>query len=168
MEKDVQTSSLRKGIRRKDQSSGVTLRALLIGITLIPLNAYWVVHMGSLYRQPEVSTVSLMFNTVFYLLILILFNFFVARFLPRSAFRRGEGTKSVSESDSHFHWSNPRRLHLDGDLDPHPPVFSRGNLCQFLVSSESMVKIGLKNRPLMKEIKQPILVCDALHDAFHK
>jgi hypothetical protein len=68
-------------------SVGVTWRSLLLGIILIPVNAYWIIASRA---QGFPTTVSLYFNVIFCVFILICLNQIINKFLPRFAFRQGE------------------------------------------------------------------------------
>lgn len=69
---------------------GVTWRALVIALVLIPINAYWVVQMEVVRYSAHPTTVSFFFNTVFVLLLLVAANMVVRRFFPRGALSQGE------------------------------------------------------------------------------
>ena len=68
---------------------GVTLRAVLIGLALIPFNAAFVLY-GYFSGQSRPATVSLFFNVVVSLLIVWLLNRLFARWRPEKALRHGE------------------------------------------------------------------------------
>jgi Family of unknown function (DUF6785)/Domain of unknown function (DUF6784) len=68
----------------------VTWRSVLVGLVLIPLNAYWLVQMERVRYSAHPTTVSLFFNVVFILLVLQSLNMVVARLRPRAALERGE------------------------------------------------------------------------------
>jgi hypothetical protein len=68
----------------------VTWRAVLLGLLLIPLNSYWVVQMEIIRYSAHPTTISLFFNLLFILFVLVLLNSLIARFFPRFIFRRGE------------------------------------------------------------------------------
>lgn len=68
----------------------VTPRAVLIGLLLIPFNAYWVVSMELVRYSAHPTTISLFLNGVFVLAVLAVVNGGIARVLPRIALRRGE------------------------------------------------------------------------------
>ncbi|MDR3708894.1 MAG: hypothetical protein P4L33_11380 [Capsulimonadaceae bacterium] len=70
--------------------SSVTLRAVLLGIVLLPVNAYWVVCMEIIRYSAHPTTLSLFFNCVFELVVLTLINSAVRRLNPRLAFSQGE------------------------------------------------------------------------------
>ncbi len=60
-------------VKRQDKrSAGVTWRALLVGILLIPVNVYWIMDSGG---QGYPTTVSLYFNVIFCVFVLIGINF---------------------------------------------------------------------------------------------
>jgi len=68
----------------------VTTRAILLGVLLLPLNAYWVVCMEIIRYSAHPTTLSLFFNTVFELVVLTLLNAALARRRPRWALCQGE------------------------------------------------------------------------------
>lgn len=72
------------------QARGVTPRSVLLGLLLIPLNAYWVIQMELVRYQGHPTTLSLFFNTIFILLCLVLLNGALRRVSPRFALDRGE------------------------------------------------------------------------------
>ena len=72
------------------RGTGVTWRAVLIGIILIPLNSYWVVQMESVYYSAHSTLFSLLFNAVFTLLVLIALNIPLKKLSPNLAFKQGE------------------------------------------------------------------------------
>lgn len=68
-----------------------TLRIFLISTILIFANAYWVLEVEGIWHTNHATAMSLFWNTVFCLLLLVLFNIFVLkRFAPRHAFSQGE------------------------------------------------------------------------------
>ncbi|NLC57985.1 MAG: hypothetical protein GX774_14210 [Armatimonadetes bacterium] len=68
----------------------VTLRAVLIGLILMPVNAYWVIQMEMVRYSAHPTTISLFFNAVFTLLVVTLLNRLVARRWPQRALTQGE------------------------------------------------------------------------------
>ena len=69
----------------------VTPRAVLLGILLLPVNAYWVICMELMRYSAHPTTLSLFFNCVFLLVVLTLLNNFdSAGFAPRWALCQGE------------------------------------------------------------------------------
>src|SRR5690349_1125779 len=71
-------------------AKAVTLKSVLLCLILLPINAYWVVQMEVVRYSAHPTTISLLFNTVFELLVLTLINRQVRRFSPRLALERGE------------------------------------------------------------------------------
>ncbi|MBD3184833.1 hypothetical protein GF312_21300 [Candidatus Poribacteria bacterium] len=69
------------------RSVGVTWRALLIGIILIPINVYWIMDSGG---QGYPTTVSLYFNVIFCVFLLIILNHITSRIFPKLSFSQGE------------------------------------------------------------------------------
>ena len=72
------------------RARSVTPRALLLGMALMPVNAYWVVMMENIRYSAHPTTISLFFNCVFILVVLTGINGLVARVRPRWAFAQGE------------------------------------------------------------------------------
>jgi hypothetical protein len=66
------------------------LRAVIIACLLLPLNAYWITQMAVVRYQGHPTTVSLFFNSVFFLFVLVLLNAALRRALPRLALHRNE------------------------------------------------------------------------------
>jgi hypothetical protein len=69
---------------------GVTWRALILACVLIPFNAYWVTMMEVTRYQGHPTTVSLLYNAVFALFVLVLISAGLARISPRLALHRNE------------------------------------------------------------------------------
>ena len=68
----------------------VTVRAILLALLLIPVNALWVVKMEVTRYAGHPTTISLFFNVVFWLAVLLLVNALVRRLVPRAALAPGE------------------------------------------------------------------------------
>lgn len=69
---------------------GVTLRSLITALLLIPINCYWVIEMEVIRYSGHPVTISIFFNVVFSISVLIALNLFLKRFLPRFAFSQSE------------------------------------------------------------------------------
>lgn len=69
---------------------GVTFRAILIGILLIPPNTYFIMANHLRYWSTLPTTMSLIYNVVITLTLLTGLNFLVKLFLPRFALRQAE------------------------------------------------------------------------------
>src|SRR5438874_10705330 len=69
---------------------GVTWRAILIGTLLIPINTYWVILVEGIWHSNHATAMSLFWNTVFCLVILVGINLILKRYVPRIAFSQGE------------------------------------------------------------------------------
>ena len=67
-----------------------TGRAILLALILMPINAFWVVKMEVTRYAGHPTTISLFFNVIFWLTLLIGLNAVVRRFTPRFAFAPGE------------------------------------------------------------------------------
>jgi hypothetical protein len=69
----------------------VTPRILLLGTLLIFVNCYWIIEVEGIWHTNHATAMSLFWNTVFFLLLLVLLNIFVLKpFFPRKAFSQGE------------------------------------------------------------------------------
>ena len=66
------------------------LRAILLGVVLIPLNTLWLQSMELIWDSGQPTMLSLFFNAVFTLLLLALINLALGRWLPRWALKPGE------------------------------------------------------------------------------
>ena len=69
---------------------GVTFRAILIGIVLIPPNTYFIMANHLRYWSTLPTTMSLIYNVVVTLVVVTCLNFLLKLLLPRFALRQGE------------------------------------------------------------------------------
>jgi hypothetical protein len=69
---------------------GITLRAVLIGLALIPANAWWLAAIEYVRYSDNATTSSLFFNAVAQLLLLLLLNAALQRLAPRLVMANGE------------------------------------------------------------------------------
>ncbi|MBI3922383.1 MAG: hypothetical protein HY318_13260 [Armatimonadetes bacterium] len=74
----------------RKETCGVTWRSLLLGILLIPPNAYWICEMEIVRYQAHPTTVSLFFNVVFILMVLMGINCLLRRLRESWALSRSE------------------------------------------------------------------------------
>jgi hypothetical protein len=74
----------------RPRTRGVTWRSLLVAIILMPLNAYWLVQMEIVRYSAHPTTISLLFNVVFIILVLTVANLGLRRLAPRAALTQGE------------------------------------------------------------------------------
>ena len=76
----------------KNQKShpGVTFRAVILGLLLIPINTYFIMANHLKFWSTLPTTMSLIYNVVITLMVLIPFNLLLNRFLPRFALKHGE------------------------------------------------------------------------------
>jgi len=70
--------------------AGVTLRAVFLGLLLIPVNTYFIMDNHLKYWSTLPSTISLIYNVVITLTVLITFNLLLRYFLPNFALKQGE------------------------------------------------------------------------------
>ncbi len=69
---------------------GVTWRSVGLAVLIIPLNAYWQIQMEVVRYSAHPTTVSLLFNAIFILLLLTAANAVLARYAPRRALTQAE------------------------------------------------------------------------------
>ena len=69
---------------------GVTSRAVLIGVIFIPLNAYLVVQLETVWGIGDPTTMTIFFNAVFCFFLVVVLNLLLTRWLPKSALNQGE------------------------------------------------------------------------------
>ena len=74
----------------KQSTGGVRLRAIFLGLLLVPVNALWVVHAEVIRPCSYPSLLSLFPNVIFILVLLTLLNALVKLALPKAALRPGE------------------------------------------------------------------------------
>ncbi len=76
----------------KTQSSyqGVTFRSLIIAVILIPINCYWIIEMEVIRYSGHPVTISLFFNVVFNIFVLIALNLLLKKYLPEQALSQSE------------------------------------------------------------------------------
>ena len=75
---------------RHPSKSSITLRATLIGIILIPFNSYWVLHLSYIWDSNRPTSLALLFNVLFTLLVLIGVGAILRRLRPALAFTQSE------------------------------------------------------------------------------
>lgn len=68
----------------------ITLKAMAVGVALIPLNAYWIITTEVVWYSGHPTVVSLFFNAVFQLFALTAGNMALRRIAPRVALHDGE------------------------------------------------------------------------------
>lgn len=70
--------------------SDITLRAVMIGIILIPANAYWITKSEVILATTHATTLSLFFNVIFMIFFLSMINMFIKKVIPRYALSSAE------------------------------------------------------------------------------
>jgi hypothetical protein len=61
---------------------GVTFRAVLLGLLLIPPNTYWIIYVEGIRHWNHCTAMSLFWNSIFCIFLLVLLNLFLKRYLP--------------------------------------------------------------------------------------
>lgn len=73
-----------------NNQSTITVRAVILGLLLVPVNAYWVTKSEVVLAITHATTLSLFFNVIFIIFLLSILNFLIKRFFPRYTFSSGE------------------------------------------------------------------------------
>ena len=77
-------------LKKPNFHPGVTFRAIILGLLLIPVNTYFIMANHLKFWSTLPTTMSLIYNVIITLMVLIPFNLLLNRFLPRFALRQGE------------------------------------------------------------------------------
>ena len=75
---------------KSDALSTFRLRALIIGVLLIPIDNYWVIQMEKVRDGPYPTTISIFANAIFVLVVLVAINALARRLFPRYALSQAE------------------------------------------------------------------------------
>lgn len=70
--------------------SGVSLRAIVVALILIPINSYWIFMTEIIRYQGHPTTISLFYSSIFNLVVLILINGLLRRYVPKWVFSQSE------------------------------------------------------------------------------
>ncbi len=77
-------------IKNRSSHQGVTLRSLILATILIPINCYWVIEMEVIRYSGHPVTISIFFNVVFSLLLLVVANHLIRAISPRFTLSQAE------------------------------------------------------------------------------
>ena len=69
----------------REACGGVRLRAIVLGLLLVPVNAIWLIQVEAIEYAGQPSTISLFPNVIFQLVVLLTLNAIVKQFAPRAA-----------------------------------------------------------------------------------
>lgn len=72
------------------QTNGVRWRSIVLGLLLIPVNSYWIVQKQTWACLGPPDTLSLFYNVILILLVLIIINVLLKRFLPSLTLTQGD------------------------------------------------------------------------------
>lgn len=78
------------GSPRKARGMGITPRAFLIGLLLIPLMCFWNEYTEIVAQATDLAAMSLIIAVVFALFVILLINFMLKRYLPKYALTQAE------------------------------------------------------------------------------
>ena len=90
---------------QQSASRGVTVRSVLLGTVLIPPNAYWVMMVEGIYRRGHPSVMALPWNVLFNVLVLVIINQALKRYVPRFEGARAGKTWSCILIASILKWA---------------------------------------------------------------
>lgn len=68
----------------------MSLRAIIVGLILIPINSYWIFMTEIIRYQGHPTTISLFYSSIFNLVVLILLNSILRKFAPKWVFTQSE------------------------------------------------------------------------------
>ncbi len=77
-------------LQERPKVQGITPRALILGLVLVPLMCFWNEYTEIVAEATDLAAMSLIIAVVFALFVLILINRFLLRFLPKYAFSQAE------------------------------------------------------------------------------
>lgn len=83
-------SNKKSKLKANRAKKGVTLRSVLIGLILIPINCFWVVQSEAVWGITYLTIVSLFFNVTFTLFILVLINLIFIKVYQREVLSQSE------------------------------------------------------------------------------
>ena len=87
----AQQRRVERTVLKQRYSSAVSLRVILLGLFLIPVNCYWLVITRQPYQYQAIPTIiSPFFNVVFILLVVILLNRILIKLAPAASLTQGE------------------------------------------------------------------------------
>jgi hypothetical protein len=75
---------------RGKRLTGVTWRAVIIGLVLIPPVTFWIMEVECVWHSGHPTSISLMWGVVFVMFLVILINLLVRKLLPNAALTQGE------------------------------------------------------------------------------
>ena len=73
---------------RRKKIAGVTWRAVVIGLILIPPVTFWIMEVECVWHSGHPTSISLMWGVVFTMFVVILLNLLVRKFLPNAGLTR--------------------------------------------------------------------------------
>ena len=77
-------------IRKQTSNTGLTFRAVVLALALMPVNTYFIITNEVKYIGTLATTMSLIYNVIISLTVLIIINTLIKRFFPRFALQQGE------------------------------------------------------------------------------
>ena len=84
------SDKIQDSVHSAGKRDGVTLRSVLIGLALVPVNVYLVVQWETVWTTQYPTTMGIFFNAIFCLLLIIVINFSLRKLLPKKALSQGE------------------------------------------------------------------------------
>ena len=77
-------------VKRAKPLVDISWRSIVLGMLLIPPNAYWVIMVEGIYHRGHPSGMALPWNVLFNVLVLVIMNQGLKRWFPRLAFTQPE------------------------------------------------------------------------------
>ena len=97
---------------------------LLIGLALVAFNSYWCLMGTEVWHSTQLTIASLFFNAVFTLLVFVLVNLLLQRFIPRLAMSQADSANHLCHGGDGV---NDQRTYHDGV--PHPCPHTYVSVC---------------------------------------
>jgi hypothetical protein len=72
------------------QTNVISWRSIILGVLLIPVNCYWIIQKQTWAALGPPDTLSLFYNVIFILLVLVIINRLLKRYIPSFALTQGE------------------------------------------------------------------------------
>lgn len=77
-------------MREKDNNSNISIRSVILGLLLMPINYYWVIKMEVIDSRLWSTSASLFFTSVFSLFVIILLNYPISKIFPKISLKPTE------------------------------------------------------------------------------
>ena len=96
-------------VRKQTSNTGLTFRAVVLALALMPVNTYFIITNEVKYISTLATTMSLIYNVIISLTVLIIINTLIKRFFPRFALQQGEAHDHLHDALTLLNDCRPRR-----------------------------------------------------------